>query len=269
MEVDDLLIQRDIHDNQSMQEMEKDTGCKSVEQADRRLPFQNARLERVEINNQTGRLGHFTGPLLCIKPPKSPNGIITIPCIRVPEQPLHTQSNAIWNQTLTNILCNSNGTNNITNKNEHRNRNNQLSRRHPYRLLEQGISNEYDQKGNRNNEIFQFHNECRNERDRFETNSNLFRMGMNLNNATVQTKLKKRLLLLHDLQNIRRWTNTETEITVKQTAKLIEIQNYLRMQFQESLLLLNIMDHQKAQAAKLRGWNTTTTKTKTEIPVIN
>ncbi|KAA6360526.1 MAG: hypothetical protein EZS28_043945, partial [Streblomastix strix] len=43
------------------------------------------------------------GHLLCILPPNIPNRITTIPNIRVPEQPLHIQSNAIWNQTLTNI----------------------------------------------------------------------------------------------------------------------------------------------------------------------
>ncbi|KAA6391457.1 MAG: hypothetical protein EZS28_013019 [Streblomastix strix] len=42
----------------------------------------------------------------------------------------------------------------------------------------------------------------------------------NLANATVKTKPKMRLLLLHDLNNMRRWIKTETEIIVKQTASL-------------------------------------------------
>ncbi|KAA6341195.1 MAG: hypothetical protein EZS28_052474 [Streblomastix strix] len=75
-----------------------------------------------------GELGHFTRPHLRISPPNSPCRITTIPSIRVPKQPLHIQSNAIWNQALTNILCNSNGTNNVTNKNENRDQNNQLHR---------------------------------------------------------------------------------------------------------------------------------------------
>ncbi|KAA6364129.1 MAG: putative reverse transcriptase [Streblomastix strix] len=91
----------------------------------------------------------------------------------------------------------------------------------------------------------------------------------NLANATVKTKSKRRLLPLHDLYNMRRWIKTGTEITVKQTAKLIRKLNYLRLQFQEASLFLNIMDHQKAQAARLRGWNTTMIMNKTAIPDIN
>ncbi|KAA6374180.1 MAG: hypothetical protein EZS28_030291, partial [Streblomastix strix] len=91
----------------------------------------------------------------------------------------------------------------------------------------------------------------------------------NLANATVKTKQKKRLLLLHDLYNIRRWIKTGTKITVKQEDKLIGKLNYLRLQFQEASLFLNIMDHQKVQAAKLRGWNTMMTMNKTAIPDIN
>ncbi|KAA6358214.1 MAG: hypothetical protein EZS28_046260 [Streblomastix strix] len=75
----------------------------------------------------------------------------------------------------------------------------------------------------------------------------------NLANATVKTKPKKRLLLLHDLYNMRRWIKTGTEITVKQITKLIRKLNYLRLQFQEASLFLNIKDHQKAQATRLKG----------------
>ncbi|KAA6376044.1 MAG: putative Transposon Ty3-G Gag-Pol polyprotein [Streblomastix strix] len=43
----------------------------------------------------------------------------------------------------------------------------------------------------------------------------------NLANATVKAKLKKRLLLLHDIYNMRRCIKIGTEIVVKQTTKLI------------------------------------------------
>ncbi|KAA6335316.1 MAG: hypothetical protein EZS28_052979, partial [Streblomastix strix] len=135
----DQMVQPNIHDKESERKMEKDIGCENTEQVDRRFPLQNARLERGKTDNQTGRLGHFTRPLLRISPPNSLNGITTIPSIRIPGQLLHIQSNAIRNQTLTNILCNSNGTNNATNKNENRDQNNQLCRRHPSPPPEQGI----------------------------------------------------------------------------------------------------------------------------------
>ncbi|KAA6331039.1 MAG: hypothetical protein EZS28_053430, partial [Streblomastix strix] len=122
------MVQRDIHDKESKWEMEKDTRCESIEQTDSRLPLQETRLERGKTDNQTWGLGHFTRPHLRISPPNSPNRIATIPSIRVPIQPLHIQSNAIWNQTLTNIFCNCNGANNVTNKNENRDQNNQLHR---------------------------------------------------------------------------------------------------------------------------------------------
>ncbi|KAA6377653.1 MAG: putative Transposon Tf2-9 polyprotein [Streblomastix strix] len=91
----------------------------------------------------------------------------------------------------------------------------------------------------------------------------------NLANATVKTKPKKLLLLLHDLYNMRRWIKTGTEITVKCKAKLIGKLNYLRLQFQEASLFINIVDHQKAQSARLRGWNTTMVMNKTSILYIN
>ncbi|KAA6375674.1 MAG: putative Transposon Tf2-6 polyprotein [Streblomastix strix] len=65
------------------------------------------------------------------------------------------------------------------------------------------------------------------------------------------------------------WIKTGTEITIKQTAKLIGKLNYQRQQFQETSLSLNIIDHQKAQPARLRGWNTTMIMNKTAIPEIN
>ncbi|KAA6358788.1 MAG: putative Transposon Tf2-6 polyprotein, partial [Streblomastix strix] len=105
------------------------------------------------------------------------------------------------------------------------------------------------------------------ENSEIEPNQTIIFLGWewNLANATVKTKPKKRLLLLHDLYNMRRWIKTGTEITVKQTAKLIRKLNYLRLQFQEASLFLNTMDHQKAQAARLRGWNTTMVMNKTAI----
>ncbi|KAA6357844.1 MAG: hypothetical protein EZS28_046628, partial [Streblomastix strix] len=45
--------------------------------------------------------------------------------------------------------------------------------------------------------------------------------------------------------------------------------NYLRLQFQTASLFLNIMDHQKAQSARLRGWSTTMIMNKTAVPDIN
>ncbi|KAA6329008.1 MAG: hypothetical protein EZS28_053652, partial [Streblomastix strix] len=98
------IVQPDIHDKESKRKMEKDTRCEGFEQTDSRLPLQDARFDRGKTNNQTWGLGHFTGPHLRISPSNSPSRITTLPSIRVPKQPLHIQSNAIWNQTLTNIL---------------------------------------------------------------------------------------------------------------------------------------------------------------------
>ncbi|KAA6357325.1 MAG: hypothetical protein EZS28_047148, partial [Streblomastix strix] len=56
----------------------------------------------------------------------------------------------------------------------------------------------------------------------------------NLTNAIMKTKPKKRLLHLHDLYDMRILKKTETDITVKQTAKLMGKLNYLRLQFQEA-----------------------------------
>ncbi|KAA6343654.1 MAG: hypothetical protein EZS28_052297, partial [Streblomastix strix] len=108
------IVQFNSHDKESEQEMDKDTRCKKVEQIDCRLPLQNLRFERGETNDQTWRLEHFTRPLLRISPPNSSNGITTIPSIRIPEQLLHIQSNAIRNQTFINILRNYNVANNAT-----------------------------------------------------------------------------------------------------------------------------------------------------------
>ncbi|KAA6377354.1 MAG: hypothetical protein EZS28_027119 [Streblomastix strix] len=69
----DQMIQPNIHEKESKEEMEKDTGCQIVEQIDCRLPLQDARFDRDETNNQTWGLGHFTRPLLRISPPNSPN----------------------------------------------------------------------------------------------------------------------------------------------------------------------------------------------------
>ncbi|KAA6366567.1 MAG: hypothetical protein EZS28_037907 [Streblomastix strix] len=109
------------------------------------------------------------------------------------------------------------------------------------------------------------------EKSETEPNQTVIFLGQewNLANAAVKMKLMKCLLLQHDLYNMRRWIKTGTEITVKQTAKLIGKLNYLRLQFQEASLFQNTMDHQKAQAARLRGWNTTIIMNKTAITDIN
>ncbi|KAA6355808.1 MAG: hypothetical protein EZS28_048665, partial [Streblomastix strix] len=89
------------------------------------------------------------------------------------------------------------------------------------------------------------------EKSEIEPNQSVIFLGWqwNLAYATAKTKLKKRLLLLHDLYNMRRWIKTGTEITAS--------------------FFLNTMDHQKTQAAGLRGWNTTMIMNKTAIPDIN
>jgi hypothetical protein len=75
----------------------------------------------------------------------------------------------------------------------------------------------------------------------------------NLKQATVNTKPKKRLLLLHDLYNLRRWINRKTRVTVKQLAELIGKLNFLRLQFQQASLFLNNIDYQKSKAARMKG----------------
>ncbi|KAA6350100.1 MAG: hypothetical protein EZS28_051906, partial [Streblomastix strix] len=109
------------------------------------------------------------------------------------------------------------------------------------------------------------------EKSETEPNQTVIFLGLewNLANATIKTKPKKCLLLLHDLYNMRRWIKTGSGITVKQTAKLIRKLNYLRQQFQEASLFLNILDHQKALAAGLRGCNITMIMNKIAIPDIN
>ncbi|KAA6364567.1 MAG: hypothetical protein EZS28_039908, partial [Streblomastix strix] len=79
------MVQSDIHDKESKRKMEKDTGCKGLEQIDRRLPLQDARLDRGKTDNQIWGFGHFTGPHLRISPPNRPSRITTIPSIRVPK----------------------------------------------------------------------------------------------------------------------------------------------------------------------------------------
>ncbi|KAA6367799.1 MAG: hypothetical protein EZS28_036675, partial [Streblomastix strix] len=185
------MVQSDIHDKESKRKMEKDTGCKSFEQIDRRLPLQDAQFDRSKTDNQTWGLGHFTRPHLRISPSNSPSRITTIPSIRVPKQPLHIQGNAVWNQTLTNILCNSNGTNNVTDKNENRDQNNQLRRRYPSPPSEQGILKEHDWESDRYTEVFRIHNEHGKERDRTESNSNIPRMGMESSKRNSQNETEE------------------------------------------------------------------------------
>ncbi|KAA6364104.1 MAG: hypothetical protein EZS28_040370, partial [Streblomastix strix] len=223
-----------IHDKESKREKEKDTGCESFEQTDSRLPLQDARFDRDETNNQTWGLGHFTRPLLRISPPNNPKIFTTIPSIRIPEQLLYIQSNAILNQTLIYILCNSNGTYNATKKIKNRDQNNLLRRQHPSSSPEHGVSEKYDSESNRNTDIFRIHNQHK--KNKIEPNRTVQFLGWewNLANAIVKTKPKKRLLLLHDLYNMRRWIKTGTDITVKQESKLIGKLDYQRLQFQEA-----------------------------------
>ncbi|KAA6380472.1 MAG: hypothetical protein EZS28_024000, partial [Streblomastix strix] len=213
-------------DKESEGEMEKDTRCESDEQIDCRLSLQNARFERGETKCLTWRLGHFTRPLLRISPPNSPNRITTIPSIRIPEQPLHIQSKAIWNQTLTNILCTCNVTNNVTNKNENRNQNNQLRRQHPFSSPEQGIFKEYDSKSNRYTEIFRVHNERRKERDRTESNSDISRMRMESSKCNRQNQTEEaftspiRSIQYEKIDKDRNRYNSKTNSQINKKAKL-------------------------------------------------
>ncbi|KAA6368459.1 MAG: hypothetical protein EZS28_036015 [Streblomastix strix] len=185
------MVQPDIHDKESKRKMENDTRCESFEQTDSRLPLQDARFDRGKTNNQIWGLGHFTRPHIRISPSNSPSRITTIPSIRVPKQPLHIQSNAIWNQTLTDILCNSNGTDNVTNKNENRDQNNQLPRRYPSPPPEQGVSKEHDLIGDKYTEVLRVHNEHRKQRDSTESNSNIPRMGMESSKRNSQNKIEE------------------------------------------------------------------------------
>ncbi|KAA6402962.1 MAG: hypothetical protein EZS28_001504 [Streblomastix strix] len=265
----DQMIKPDIYDKESKREMEKDTRCESFEQIDSRLPLQDARFEQGETNNQTWGLGHFNGPLLRISQPNSPNRITTIPSIRIPEQLLHIQSNAIRNQTLTNILCNSYGTNNATNKNENRDQNNQLCRRHPSPSPDQGVSEEHDLESNRHTEILRIHNELRKERDRTEQNRNISKMGMESSQCNSQNETEEaitsstRSIQYEKMDKDGNRNNSKINSEINRKTKL------LKLQIQEASLFLNTMDHQKAQAARLRGWNTTITMNKTAIPDIN
>ncbi|KAA6364372.1 MAG: hypothetical protein EZS28_040101 [Streblomastix strix] len=187
----DQMVQPKIHDKESEREMDKDTRCESVKQIDCRLPLQDARFDRGKTNNQTWRLEHFIGPLLCISPPNNSKGIATVPNVRVPEQPLYIQSYAIWNQTLTNILRNRNGTDNVTKMNENRDQNNQLRRRYPPPPPEQGKSKEYDLIGDKYTEVFRIHNEHGKERDRTESNSNIPRIGMESSKRNSQNETEE------------------------------------------------------------------------------
>ncbi|KAA6403507.1 MAG: hypothetical protein EZS28_000972 [Streblomastix strix] len=91
----------------------------------------------------------------------------------------------------------------------------------------------------------------------------------NQTNSTAKMKLKKQILFLHDLYYMRRLIKSGKEITVKQTVKLIRKINYLRQQFLEASLLLHTTDHQNAQAARLKRWNTTMIMNMNAIPDIN
>ncbi|KAA6380686.1 MAG: hypothetical protein EZS28_023787 [Streblomastix strix] len=263
------MVQPYIHDNESKRKMGKDTRCESFEQIDCRLSLQDARLDRSKTDNQTWGLGHFTGPHLRISSNNSPSRITTIPSIRVPNihytyraMPFGTKHSPIYFATAMEPIMQQ-----IRMKTEI----GIINYVDDILLLHQNKVNLKNMTQQVINILKYFGFIMNMEKSETEPNQAVIFLGWewNLANATVKTKPKKRLLLLHDLYNMRTRVRTGTEITVKQTAKLIGKLNYLRLQFQEASLLLNTMDHQKAQAARLRGWNTTMIMNKIAIPDIN
>ncbi|KAA6362840.1 MAG: hypothetical protein EZS28_041634, partial [Streblomastix strix] len=173
------------------------------------------------------------------------------------------------NQALTNILSNGNGTNNVTNKMITKiriiNYVDDILLLHQYKEYLKNMTQQVIKKL----KYFGFTMITEKRKTKLNRIVIFLVWEWNIAKTTVKTKPKKRLRLLLDLNNMRRWIKTGTEITVKQSAKLIGKLNYLRQQFQEASLMLNIMDHQKTQAAGLRGWNTTMIMNKTAIPDIN
>ncbi|KAA6380627.1 MAG: hypothetical protein EZS28_023847 [Streblomastix strix] len=256
------MVQPNIYDKISKWKLEKDTRCESFEQANCWLPPQNERLDRGETDSQTWGLGHFTRPHLRISPSNSPSRIITIPSIRVPDQPLQIQCSATFNQTFTNLLRNSNGANNASNKIKTEIK--IIDNIDDFILFHQ--NKEYLK--NMTQKVIDllqyFGSTINTEKSETEPKQTVIFLGRewNLANATVKTKLKQRLLLLHNLFDTRKWTKTGTEIMLKLITELIEKLNYQMLQFQKTSLFLNIMDDQKAQTARLRAWSTTMIMTK-------
>ncbi|KAA6389882.1 MAG: hypothetical protein EZS28_014593 [Streblomastix strix] len=131
------------------------------------------------------------------------------------------------------------------------------------------VSNEHYPEDNRNTEIFLIHNIHRKQCDRTETNSNFSWMGMEPDQRNSQTEINEAIpspTRSIQQEKINKYKNRDNS---KKTAKLIGKLNYLRQKFQKASLLLNKMDHQKAQAAILRGQNTSMIMSRTAIPDIN
>ncbi|KAA6402178.1 MAG: hypothetical protein EZS28_002288 [Streblomastix strix] len=223
------MVQPDIHDKKIKREIEKDTGCESVEQIDCRVPLQDVRFERVQTESQ---------PYLALEFQNNNYIYRTLP-FGTKHSPIYfaTAMEPTMQQTRM--------------KTEIRVINNDDD----ILLLHQNKEYLKNMTQNVIDTLKYFGFTMNTEKSETELNQTVIFLGWewNLANATVKTKPKKRLLLQHDLYNMRRWTQTRIEITVKWTAKLIGKLNYLRLQFQEASLFLNIMDHQQAQTAKLRG----------------
>ncbi|KAA6377326.1 MAG: putative Transposon Ty3-I Gag-Pol polyprotein [Streblomastix strix] len=239
------MVQPNIHDKESKREMEKDTGCESVEQIDSIHPLQDAQFELVQTESQ---------PYLAFEFQNNQYTYRAIP-FGTKHSPIYfaTAMGPIMQQirikTEIGII---NFVDDI------------LLLHHNKEYLKNMTQLVIDK-------LKYFGFTINTQKSETEPNQTVIFLGWELilANVTVKTKPKKRLLLLYDLYNMRRWIKTGTELTVKQAAKLIGKLNYLRLQFQEASLFLNIMDHQKAQAARLRGWNTTMTMNKIAILDIN
>ncbi|KAA6392309.1 MAG: hypothetical protein EZS28_012169, partial [Streblomastix strix] len=263
------MVQLDIHDIESEREMEKDIGCENGEQIDCRLPIQNTRFERGETNDQTRILGTSLDISSAfhhlIVQTKSQSYLAfefqNNYYIYMARQ-FGTKHSPIYFATAKEQKMQQ-----IRIKTEIRiiNYVDDILLHHQNKEYLRNIT----QKVVVTLKYFGF--TMNTEKIQTGLNQTVIFLGWewNLANATVKTNKKKHLLLLHNLYNMRRWIKSGTEIKVKQSAKLIQKINYLRLYFQEASLLLNIMDHQKAQVAKLRGCNTIMIMNKTAIPDIN
>ncbi|KAA6374780.1 MAG: hypothetical protein EZS28_029694 [Streblomastix strix] len=223
--------------------MEKDTRCESFEQIDCRLPLQDARFEQGETNNYTWRWSTSLDLSsafhhIIIQAESQPylklelkNNYYTYRAI-----PFGTKHSPIYFTTAMKPLIQQI-------KIEYRGPNNQLRRCQHLPSQKQGVFEKCDTE------------------KKIETEPKQIVVFLvcewNLANAIVKTKPKKRLLLLHDLYNMRGQIKTETEISVKKTAKLVQKLNYLRLQLYEASLFMKSLNIQKAQATRLRGQNAT------------
>ncbi|KAA6395236.1 MAG: hypothetical protein EZS28_009237 [Streblomastix strix] len=170
---------------------------------------------------------------------------------------------------ISKILLNRNTANNATNKNENLDQDNQLRSGHPSRSLEQEVSKQYDPESNRIIEILRIHNKLRKERDRTESNSNISRIGMeysqrNSQNETEEAITSSARSIQYEKMNKDRIRDlSKTNSQTNQEAILY------KTTIQEASFFLNLMYHQKSQAATLRGWNITMAMNITTIPDVN